>query len=131
MLVPVDLISDCLSIALDTTEEIYTRRIATIAVKNVGSSDDKEKLKPLVIGNVGKDPDDDLKGYGLEATWPEILSSDEFFSSLSIPKRKNYLGSYIFFIHKKPERFLKNEDFLFGDRQPNSLKPMHSSEVDD
>ena len=92
--------SDLLSIALDQSETINLRKNAAYALQKNGSHDSKEKLLPLAFGNSGDDPDDELKGIGLFAIWPEIIDTKTLFSLLTPAKSENIFGTYKSFFSK-------------------------------
>jgi predicted NACHT family NTPase len=93
-----DCVPDLLAAVLDQTEDHMVRVNAAYAVDRIGDAVAKSQLRPLALGEAGDDPDDDLKGCGLRATWPEHLSPEELFRSLTAPKRENYGGSYSAFL---------------------------------
>lgn len=91
-------------IALDASQSFLVRKEAARFVVHVGDGPTRSRLKPLATGKAGEDPDDDLKGWGLDAVWPEYMSADELFELLSWPN-ENYRGSYVRFLnHRLPER---------------------------
>ena len=71
---------------------------STRAVCYIGSDETKARLKPLAIGQAGDDPDDELKGYGLQAVWPTHMTADELFAVLTSPKRESLIGAYRAFL---------------------------------
>ncbi|WP_272421490.1 SIR2 family NAD-dependent protein deacylase [Polyangium jinanense] len=87
-------------LALDVSEDYGIRSDAADAVVRVGSRETKRRLKPLIGGNCGPDPDDKLKGSALEALWADDLSAAELFASLTPPKRESYSGTYVAFLHR-------------------------------
>ena len=56
---------DPANIALDLTQSMHIREIASHAICNIGDNKTKTRLLPLATGDAGSDPDDQLKGYGL------------------------------------------------------------------
>lgn len=86
-----------LHIVLDENEDQVLRRFAARRLGDVGSAEAKLRLKPFIDGR-NDDPEDDLKGYALQALWPDYLTLDELFNAISPPKRQNYLGSYKVFL---------------------------------
>lgn len=84
-------------IALDENEDQVLRRLAARHIREVGSVETKLRLKPYIYGRED-DPEDDLKGYALQALWPEALTASELFNAITPPKRQNYLGSYRIFL---------------------------------
>jgi hypothetical protein len=89
---------DLTDLALDPGEDIHLRVNAAYAVVRIGDSETKRRLRPLATGEVGDDPDDELKGRGLRALWPDHISSDELFPLLTYPKRPSLYGSYKSFL---------------------------------
>jgi hypothetical protein len=89
---------DLTTLALAPGEDIHLRVNAAYAVVRIGDSETKRRLRPLAMGEAGDDPDDELKGRGLRALWPEHISSDELFPLLTYPKRPSLYGSYKSFL---------------------------------
>ncbi|PXF58329.1 MAG: hypothetical protein C4B59_13450 [Candidatus Methanogaster sp.] len=89
--------SNLVDVALDPTQPVLIRVEAACAVGRVGDDTTKAKLKPLVIGEAENDPDDQLKGYGLQAVWPDHITAEELFSVLTPPNVEFY-GTYQTFI---------------------------------
>ncbi|MBN1122218.1 MAG: hypothetical protein JXJ17_14165 [Anaerolineae bacterium] len=88
---------DLVAMALDPAEG-YLRADAAYVVLRIGDDAFKAQLKPLALGIAGPDDDDELKGYGLLAVWPNHLTTEELFNTLSYPKRSNLLGHYKLFL---------------------------------
>jgi hypothetical protein len=95
--------------ALDQSEPHRVRVHASYALINIGVEEAKAKLRPLAFGTAGEDPDDELKGCGLKALWPNHLTVEELFTLVTPPKNKSLLGAYY--------------SFLFGDMIRN-LNPI-------
>ncbi len=93
----VELSGDLATIALDVSQSLPVRINAASAVAAIGDDVARERLKPLAVGGLEGDPDDELKGFALRALWPKFLSADELFSDLSSRKSGLY-GSYFRFI---------------------------------
>lgn len=102
--------NDLAKIALNVDEPQDLRVEAAYATIRIGDSVTKAKLMPLAKGVAGEDPNDDLKGCGLSAVWPEHISVQELFSFLTVPKQEDYYGTY--------ERFINND-------LPENLSPDH------
>ena len=49
--------------------------------------------------NRENDPDDEIKGWALQSTWPKHLSAPELFEALTKPKNESLIGSYAFFLY--------------------------------
>jgi hypothetical protein len=89
-----DLQEDVLRVALDGEESHGARVVAAVALRTIGSEASKAALKPLMTIPSVDDPDDELKGAALAATWPEHLTASELFESLTPPKKTNFTGEY-------------------------------------
>jgi predicted NACHT family NTPase len=88
-------------VSLDTSDNYEVRVAAAFAIFRLGDKAAKRAMRPLALGTAGPDPHDDLKGCGLECTWPESLSAAELFKAL-IPEKDNHrIGRYRNFL--KPE----------------------------
>jgi hypothetical protein len=90
--------NELLTTALDLEEDHPIRIQAACAVARIGDERAKAALKPLALGTSGPDPNDELKGIGLQATWPEHISTDELFASLTRLKDEHLVGLYRMFL---------------------------------
>jgi hypothetical protein len=95
---------DLVHVALNTSEHVALRKAAAAAVASIGSAQVRGLLRPLAFEEVGPDPDDELKGAGLTALWPELISAAEVFPLLANPKNPNLSGLYTSFIASFPDR---------------------------
>jgi len=89
---------DAAEVALDASQERAVRKEAARFVARVGDGPTRARLMPLALGTIGDDPDDDLKGHGLRAVWPEHVGAEELFGMLTPPKMANYMGAYNSFL---------------------------------
>jgi hypothetical protein len=80
-------------IALDHTANTHLRTTAAHFVAACGGPEERLKLRPLANG-VDEDKNDELKGYALQALWPNHLSASEVFSLLTEPKDSSLYGGY-------------------------------------
>jgi predicted NACHT family NTPase len=88
-----ELVNNLVAVALENEEEIGARVNAAYAVTRIGTVEERGRLKPLVYITSETDPDDELKGCGLRAVWPEHLTADELFTLLT-PFKGNLSGAY-------------------------------------
>jgi hypothetical protein len=88
-------------IALDQGEPHELRVNAGYAVVRIGDDSAKQLLKPLALGAAGDDPDDELKGVGLQATWPSGLTVAEVLGVLTPQKVEMLIGAYYVFLHQR------------------------------
>ncbi len=86
------------TVALDAADVLPVRIHAAYAVQQIGDQLTRARLRPLAYGDAGEDPDDDLKGCGLQALWPDALTVDELFPLLKRPKKSNLYGLYQAFL---------------------------------
>ncbi|MBI2839684.1 MAG: hypothetical protein HYX75_15340 [Acidobacteria bacterium] len=108
-LIAMDIVAECglrdlagmvARLALDQTLDMQLRTQAALTVERLRDDDACQMLRPLALGLAGEDPDDELRGCGLNATWPEHLTVRELFNSLTPPKKRHYVGTYSVFLHK-------------------------------
>ena len=92
------LLKDLLCIVLDPLDDLMVRTWAAHALINLRDDETKKKMKPLAINDAGDDPDDELKGVGLQAVWPDFMTAKELFSILTDAKNIYLFGSYYNFI---------------------------------
>jgi hypothetical protein len=83
---------------LDDGEEMRIRVDAGWALWRTAPAELRARLKPLALGALQADLDDDLKGVALLCVWPESLTVEELIGALTAPKRDNYLGAYGLFL---------------------------------
>lgn len=97
-------------IALDASCEQRFRDAAAAAAAEVQDSKVRARLRPLAFGQAGEDPDDELKGSGLKALWPDLISAPELFALLTPPKNPNLGGLYSSFMYDHVVPKMKVED---------------------
>jgi len=97
---------DLNTVALNPTESEAIRIASGYALLTMGPSPLREQLKPLAQGSAGEDPEDALKGMGLQLVWPGFLSAAEVFESVTLPKKGGYFGGLYY-------------GFLVGDLVPH------------
>ncbi|MGD1950435.1 MAG: NACHT domain-containing protein [Leptolyngbyaceae cyanobacterium] len=100
----VTIASDLAEIALDENQPYQVRERAARFVANTDNNSAHEKLKDLVTFEQD-DPEDDLKGHGLKATYPQYLKTEKVLAHLTPPKA-SYFGGYYqdFLSHDFTER---------------------------
>jgi hypothetical protein len=96
-----ELAADLCDIAVDLSEPIHLRIPAAAAAAELGSKENRQRLRPLAIGEAGEDPDDEMKGSGLTALWPDLINSAQLFALLSPPKNTHLSGTYSSFLYYK------------------------------
>jgi len=97
-------------VALAPGQSYWVRVNAACAVCRVGDEETKARLKPLALGKAGDDPEDELKGYGLQAVWPNHITVTELLSILTQRKKKFFGGRYQDFVAKDIGRHLQLAD---------------------
>lgn len=90
-----------IAIVLDPSENMYIRIAAGYAVNRIADRAIKQKLRPLMLGLGGEDPDDELKGIALRGLWPTDIMAEELFAVLKEPKNPNLVGAYFTFVDKE------------------------------
>jgi hypothetical protein len=121
-------IQSCLvKIALDTTQPYEIRKISADAVCQIGDENTKKQLKPLALDNIENDPDEDLKGYGFQAIWPQHITALDLLSHLSQPTTIGIIGSkYQEFIARKFTNYLELSDLPVALKWLEQLPNRHS-----
>ncbi|RXR28094.1 ATP-binding protein [Oerskovia turbata] len=104
----IELRDDLVAIATDFAAEPEDRLAAGWVLTRLPVPERTASLRPLATGTAarGEDPDDDLKGVALLASWPQAITSAEVFSVLTPRRRRNYHGSYANFL----DRFRESVD---------------------
>src|SRR5262249_5512585 len=70
-------------VVLDLGEDQQVREQAAAALIRVGDEQTLARLRPCVTGGAGDDPQDELKGFALRALWPDQMTAQEVFASLT------------------------------------------------
>lgn len=94
-----DLSNDLANVALDRAEDLHIRTQAAAALSKIGESPYRARLRELIAGDP-LDVNDELKGYALEALWPNDLSVEALINSLTPEKNQSWIGSYSFFVSR-------------------------------
>ena len=119
-------------VALCPTQPASIREAAAYAVVHIGDDTTKAKLKPLAISEAENDHKDQLKGYGLQAIWPNHITAKELFTVLTPPKVENFYGAYWAFFSSKLVQHLEPTDLLTAlkwvEGQPTRDKLTHHFE---
>ncbi|MEP1077235.1 hypothetical protein NDI52_17685 [Leptolyngbya sp. PL-A3] len=91
---------DLANVAIDPSQPYWVRVNAAYTVSEIGDTETKKILKPLALGEAGDDPDNELKGYGLQATYPSHITAKEVFDVLTQPDDSGFGGTYQNFVAK-------------------------------
>ncbi len=97
------------AIALDSSARMHLRATAAHFIAGFGGPEERNKLRRLADG-IDEDHDDQLKGYALQALWPELISTTEVFELLKEPKKPDFFGGYRDFIAQVLPAYLKPQD---------------------
>ena len=97
-------------VALDTAENSHIRDRAAHAVAELGGTEMRARLRPLLVSSEAEDPNDQLKGNALRALWPDHLRSDELFANLTPTRRRSFFGAYSAFVAFELPATLKSAD---------------------
>ena len=108
-----ELIVDLKDVAFDPRENDHIRSQATHALTVILPDNRLTELLPLAINPQG-DADDEIKGWALTALWPQHISPEELFSTLTEPKNHSLIGSYSFFIYSLKVPELTPEEAIAG-----------------
>jgi hypothetical protein len=100
---------DLLDLALDASDDAHLRGRAVAALSTCGDETVPIQLLPLARGEIGPDPQDDIKGHALEILWPNHLSVDDLFGLITCPNQ-GYVGAYVMFLTRTLPRSLKVND---------------------
>ncbi len=127
---------DAARVALDPSEELLVRKEAAHFVAVVGDGPTRARLLPLALGTAGDDPQDDLKGNGLRALWPEHVGAEELFEMLTPSKNPNYMGAYEAFLTYELTDHLRTADLPAAldwveSRDPDYGEPFRLGELAD
>ncbi len=105
---------DLANVALAPEQPYWLRVNAADTICRIGDEETKAKLKPLAFGEVGDDTEDELRGYGLRAVYPNHLTTVELFNIITQSNKNVRGGTYQDFIAKEIEQHIKLEDLSIG-----------------
>lgn len=98
--------NDLADLALNSSVSLAIRIRAAYALVEIGNDEVKARLKTLVLLPPSEDPNEELKGCGLLATWPAHLTAEELFNVLSA-RRRDLFGAYSLFLYRAPMEHLQ------------------------
>lgn len=104
-----DLETELADLALNHSNPIDLRISAGGTVSRIGSPAVKSRFRPFAFGRAGDDPEDELKGIGLRALWPDWISATELFSLVTPPKNRHLHGAYASLLYDLSDN-IKTED---------------------
>jgi hypothetical protein len=104
---------DLAEVALDESEPHEVRAMAVFALGRIGDETEKASLKRLVIDSSVNDPDDELKGGALIATWTDHLTAAELFLALT-PLTTSISGLYQRFLWSDFTSTIQPEDICIA-----------------
>jgi len=88
-----------LDIVLSDQETHDLRSAAAYAVVDLGSEDERERMRPLLTTTREVDPNDQLRGAALSAIYPGGKYDDSMWDYLEHPRVSLYGGAYSSFFH--------------------------------
>lgn len=109
-----DLQEDLVNLAFNSSPHIEIRAKAAKAICSIGDADTRLKLKPLAVGEIAEDENDELKAACLMAVWSEHLTAEELFRVITPPKNRNFYGNYHGFIESQLVPKLQSTDLLIA-----------------
>jgi len=89
------LAEECLAVALDKQLPLRLRRTAIAAVGQLGSPDDRTRLRLLAEA---EDEDEEIRGAALGCLWPGVLTAKELFGLLFSERKESLSGTYMHFL---------------------------------
>ncbi|WP_414586420.1 NACHT domain-containing protein [Scytonema sp. PCC 10023] len=101
---------DLVNVALAPEQAYWLRVNAADTICQIGDEETKARLKPLAFGEVGDDTEDELRGYGLRAVYPNNLTTVELFNIITQPKKNTRGGTYQDFVAKEVALQMKLDD---------------------
>lgn len=99
-----------LLIALNQNEDLLLRKYAALTIASISDQETKAKLMPLASGQAGSDPEDELKGVGLSALWPDNIEIQILLKHITPLKNRNLIGTYYMFLAEELVEGLRSED---------------------
>lgn len=92
------LFPDLVRIALASDEASLLRSQSAWVIARSEDHASRSELAPLIELSAEEDPDDELKGCALLATWPDQIDPKHAFRFLAPPRKQMFFGSYRHFL---------------------------------
>ena len=99
---------ELLQSALDQTEAPMVRAAAIAALRRCGDTSVPAQILALLQGDIGPDPDTEIRGCALDLLWPSHITAAELFPLLTRSK-EHYVGSYAHFLFELPNTLRRQE----------------------
>lgn len=103
-------VDNLLAVARDATEHYSIRGYALSAAARLVPPPRLTELIPFASGEVGPDPDDDLKAHALRALVPSVWTASQSLSHLTPPQNPSFFGPYWALLREYIPRHLRPED---------------------
>jgi hypothetical protein len=87
-------------LAVAPAKDARLRQIAADVIVRSGDNNLKRKLRPLALGKCGANKNEELRGAGLRACWPDFLTTRELFANLEAPADQS-ISRYSLFIGRE------------------------------
>jgi hypothetical protein len=100
--------------ALDDKEDYGIRVVSGVTIRMIGDENSKAALKALIAVDPQFDPDDQLKGIGLAAAWPQHLAAAELFAALTPSGNTRIAGEYARFLWSGFEAKISRIDMILA-----------------
>ena len=88
-----------LTVVSDATFDQQIRQAAARVLHKTLPDDGVSELEPFARGQIGADPDDEMKAYALRRLVPNRWSVEAALPYLTSPKNSHYHGHYYMFLH--------------------------------
>ena len=89
-----ELTDDLLRMIHDATEDQHIRNQAANAAEDLIPESRLAELIPLALGQVGADPDDDIRACAMRRLVPALWSVSQALPAIRAPRNSNYFGSH-------------------------------------
>ena len=100
---------ELIKILSDTSLSTSLRRLAMEALSYIDDSKIKEFLTSYVLKQHPDDVDDELKGQAIRSLYPQDLSTEDLFCSLTKPKKASLFGTYKAALSLIPQEVPEND----------------------
>jgi hypothetical protein len=94
----IDIQNDLLDVVFDSIQPYQVRVFAASTLVEIADEETKARLRSLVNSETEVDPEDELKGYALQAIYPNHFTTKEVLESLKSPRHRASGGTYQSFV---------------------------------
>jgi len=101
--------NELVSLMLDPVQPMRLRTSAGYALRGVKHETVRRRLVPMARGEVEGDRELTLRGCALHCVWPDLMTTEDLFNTLTPESAPNLYASYASFLERVPQTLKPND----------------------